>query len=412
MSRLFINNKTLYKFALGLLIIFFVLFYFSDGLGKILYRSGSGFYRYSAILKGFFEIFVLAYSLITLKKQKAYVFIAILLLVSCFLIGQFFLSLKFSDLNFAENFNSLFKYLFPFIIYLLAIDVLIYNKYSVKLFKYYKLIIIINGILIGIGLLLEIDYLKTYTGVYRFGYNGLIFAQNEASFIFIFALATIYYRRFYLNIKEYFFWIVLISSLFVATKAVYLFIALLLVFHLFKRVSLKNIIAFGIFIAAGGYFLFSNIINSIIMNSWNVFLYYYRRDGLISASLNGRDTFLREKLEPLIFDYWSLPNIFFGGQDVVSHYIEMGLIDLFLFFGAFGFVLYFYFYYKLFNLLSFNKYFKIYFGLSLLFIIATAGHFFESGIVGLHFIIIILISKKHNEINKAKSFKNKDETVN
>ena len=76
----------------------------------------------------------------------------------------------------------------------------------------------------------------------------------------------------------------------------------------------------------------------------------------------------------------------------------MGFIDLFLFFGIIGFSIYLYIYYRLFTLFPFNRDFKIFFGLTLFLIIATAGHFFESGIVGVHFIFILLINKNHNPI--------------
>jgi hypothetical protein len=398
MRKNIVNSKTLYAIATGLLVIFFVLFYLSDGIAKIVLRSGEGHTPYSAILKGFFEIMILVYAIITLKKTKAYFLFAMFLLAGCFLIGQFFLSLSFDEINFMQNFNTLFKYLFPLILYLLAIDIIAYGKYPWQLFKSYKVILTINSVLILIGLLSGIKFLETYPGIYRFGYDGLILAQNEASFIFIFAIATVYYRRFYLKINEHFFWIILIPSLVVATKAVYLFIVLLLLFHIVKRVSLKKLIIYGVFSLALGYFLFSTSINKILINSYDVFMYGYNRGGLLYALLSGRDIYLKSKLEPLLFEHWSLPNLFFGGQDVIAHYIEMGLIDLFLFFGIIGFSIYLYIYYKLFNLLSFRKDFKIFFGLTLLIIIATAGHFFESGIVGVHFIFILLINRSQNKL--------------
>lgn len=395
MNKMVISQKSLFKISVSLLTIAFVLFYFSDGIGKLLYRSGAGYTPYSAILKGLFEVVILSYAIITLRKQKATIIFAVLLLLGSFLIGQFFLSLSFKELDFAENFSTLFKYLFPFIFYLLAIDVISSDKYPVMLLKYYKIIISINSLIIVLGTIFSITFLKTYKGIHRFGYDGLIFAQNEASFIFIFAITTVYYRRFYLGIKEKFFWIVLLPSLIVATKAVYVFIILLFFFHIIKRVPLKRILAFGISIFVLGYILFSTTINDIFINSYQVFMYELNRGGLLHALLSGRDAFIKDKLEPLIFEHWSFPNIIFGGQDVVAHYIEMGLFDLFLFFGLFGAIIYVFFFYSLFKLIQFKKDFKIFFGLSLLAIVATAGHFFESGIAGIHFIFLLLINRKY-----------------
>jgi hypothetical protein len=392
-NNLVIKKTTLLSFSIWLLAVAFVIFYFTDGLGKILQRGGSGFYRYSAFLKGFFEIVVLIFSLIALNRSKINILISIVILLFGFFIGQFFLSLNFENLLFYENFNTLFKYFFPLIVALAALDILSFNHYPLKIFKFYRFIIILNSCLIVIGFLFDIEVLSTYSGPWRFGFDGLIFAQNEASYIFIFAVTTVYYRRFYLNIKEYFFWIVIIPSIIVATKAVYLYLILLFLFHLFKRVSLKNILTFGISFLIFGYFLFSSAINRIFINSYNIFMYMYEREGLWGALLSGRGAYIREKLKPLIFEEWTIPNFIFGGQDVVSHYIEMGFIDLFLFFGIFGSILYLYIFYNIFKMISFPKDFKLFFGISLAIIIATAGHFFESGIAGLHFIFLLLINR-------------------
>ncbi|WP_410006579.1 hypothetical protein [Aequorivita nionensis] len=396
MKNLVIKKSTLYSFSIGLLTIAFVTFYFTDGLGKILRRGGSEFYRYSAFLKGFFEIFALGFSLIAVSKSKINILLGITMLLFGFLIGQLFLSLNFKNLLFFENFNTLFKYFFPLIIALIALNIIGFNQYPDKLFKYYKAIIILNSCLLILGFLFDIEVLTTYSGPWRFGYDGLIFAQNEATYIFIFAITTVYYRRFYLDIKEYFFWIVIIPSIIVATKGVYLYLILLLLFHIFKRVSLRNILAFGISFLVFGYFLFSSAINKIFINSYNIFMYMYEREGLWGALLSGRGAYITEKLKPLILEQWTIPNFIFGGQDVVSHYIEMGFLDLFLFFGIFGSILYLYIFYSIFKIISFPKEFKLFFGISLAIIVATAGHFFESGIAGLHFIFLILMNRNLN----------------
>lgn len=393
MTKLFLNKVSLFSIAQYLLITFFILFYFSDGVGKILYRTGADFHRYGPIIKGFFELLVIFYSIVFLKKSKLNTLIVIFGLIVFFLIGQFFLFLNFPNLHFFENFNTLFKYLFPLILSILLFDILNKGKSLGLFFKYYKIILTINSFLIIGGFLFSIKIFQTYIGTHRFGYDGLIFAQNEASYIFIFAITTVYYRRYYLHKKEKFFWVIIIPPLIVGTKAVYLFTISLFLFHLIKKVSLKKIVLFGGFFLVSCYFLFSKIINKVIINSYNVFIYQYEKADLINALLSGRNNFFKSKLEPLIFDYWSLPNFFFGGQDVQSHYIEMGLIDLLLFFGFFGFLIYIFIFYKLFNLIDFKKDFKIFFGLILLFIIATSGHFFTSGIAGFHFILFILINR-------------------
>lgn len=394
MAKAILTPYFKYRSSVAILGTSFFIFYFSDALGKYLLQSGSSFFRYSAFVKAFFEILILCYAIITLNRTKANVLFGIAILTVTFLVGQLFLSFRFYELNFFENFNTLFKYFFTLIFFLVAYDVLLFSVNSTVLLKVYKLIIGLNSIFIMIGFFLEVPVFRTYSGPWRFGYDGLILAQNEASFIFIFALTTVYYRRFYLKIKEWFFWIVLIPSLIVATKGVYLYVILLFLFHIFRKVSMKNIFTFGIFIVGAGYLLFSSLLNKIILNSYAVFMYMYDKGGIWFALLSGRDQYLWKKLEPLLFDCWSFPNFLFGGQDVVAHYLEMGIFDLFLFFGLVGAILYGYIFYQIFKFLQFPTEFKLFFGICLFLIIATAGHFFESGIAGIHFIFLLLINPK------------------
>lgn len=399
-----ISKKTSYSFAVQLFVVALPLFYLTDGLYKIFARSGIEL-RLGPVIKGAFAVFVILYSLFNFNKSKLYIYISIVLLILCFLIGQFFLSFNIDKLNFFENFNTLFKYLSPLIYLLLVIDIFTLKKYPQKIEKYFKLILSINNIFIVMGLLTGMFLLKTYTGSHRFGYNGLIFAQNEASYIFILSITTFYYRRFYLGFKEIFFWIVLIPALIVGTKAVYLFLVLLLLFHLFKKIPIKKLIT-SLFVGSLlGYLVFHAMLNKILLNAWQVFMYLYHKKGLLFALTSGRNEFIEKKLEPLVFGKWLPPNFIFGGQDVVYYYTEMGFIDLVLFFGPVGAIFYSLIYFKLINLLSFRKDFKLFFSVSLFIIIFTSGHYFDSSIVGFYFIVFLLLNKKFPVVEAIK-FKN------
>ena len=92
MKKLVVKKDFVIKTSLAILLTGFVMFYFADGVGKILRRSGSDFYRYSAFVKGIFEIIILIFSAITINKSKLNIFYSILILTGLFLIGQFFLS--------------------------------------------------------------------------------------------------------------------------------------------------------------------------------------------------------------------------------------------------------------------------------------------------------------------------------
>lgn len=397
--KFILSEKFLSQIAVGILIVFFTIFYLGDGVTKFLYRMGADFYRYGLFIKAFACLVVLVYGIVFLNRSKLNILLLMLILTVFFLIGQYSLSLSYDEMDFVENANTHFKYLFIFIFFLLVIDIRKLDTLPPVIINIYKLILTINGFLIIVGMVLKIPWLNTYNSKWRFGYDGLILAQNEASFIYIFALTFVYYRRFFQKKNELFFWIVVIPSLLVATKAVYLYIILLVLFHIFFKLPFKQAISFVLGGAIIGYLILRTTINKILVNAYEFFMFMYRRDGLLHAVLSGRNEFIDKKLVPLITEHWTIFNFLFGGQDVISHYIEMGIFDLILFFGIIGSLLYLYAFFKMFRLLDFNRKFKIFFAISLFFIIATAGHFFESGIAGIHFIMLLLMC---NNWNKSK----------
>ncbi len=391
-----------YKLSLLLLAVSLLIFFIVDGIYKIEVRGGYGSFRLGIIVKGLFELFFFLYAIILLNKQKLHLLFSIFIFALFFLTGQYLIYQEMTDLHFGDNLNRFFKYILIILLYIAASDVLDSDKYPEKLLKLYKSIIWINGFVIIIALLLSIKVFRTYAGPWRFGYNGLIYAQNDSSYFFIFALTTFYYRRFYLFIKEWIFWLILITSILVATKAVFLFILLLILFHLTQRVSIKKILIVGLSLAVAGYLIFSSIINKILLNAWGVFQYNYHKGGLLFALLSGRNTFLQAKFIPLVTQIWTLPNFFIGGQDVELYYMEMGFFDLFLFFGIIGLLLYLYIFIKIYNRVSFSYKFKLFFLLALLGIVGLSGHFFNSSIAVTYFIIFVLINYKYQSENYAK----------
>jgi hypothetical protein len=389
-------NRHKEQIAGFLLITAFVIFYLVDGYYKYNYRTLYIEVPYGKILKGLFEIFAIIYGIITINKIKANILTAIFLLTVFYFIGAYVVSNNITNYNWPDNLSKLFKLLFPFSIFLIAYDVLRSDYFSKKLWLTYKWVIYFNVLLIFIGWIFSIPFLRTYRGPWRFGFDGFIFAQNEASYLFIFALATAYYRRFYLGIKEMFFWWVLLASFLVGTKAVLIFIIMLFLYHLTQRVSIKKLLIFSISILSVGYLLFYSLLNKILMNAWENFQYNVEKHDLLFALLSGRNTFIQQKLIPLITEKWEWINFLVGGHDITHYYIEMGLLDLFLFFGIVGSLLYLYLFVKIYNYVDFDYKFKIFFLVLLLGLIALSGHFFESAIAGIHFIFFVIINHKLN----------------
>jgi len=387
-----IKKTSFNNLPLILLSFALIIFFISDGIYKIEVRGGLSSFRIGVIVKGIFTLIFFFYAIIYLSKEKNHLLFSIFILGAFFFIGQFLLVQNMTSLKISENLNRFFKYIFILLLYMPASDILVSKKCPYILLKLYKFIIWFNGIVILIAFLFSIDMFRTYIGPWRFGFDGLIYAQNEASYFFILALTTFYYRRFYLHIKEWTFWLVLITSLLVGTKAVLLYIILLLLFHISQRVSIKKILIAVSSIAIIGYFVFSSTINKILLNAWQIFQYNYEKEGLLFALLSGRNTFINTKLLPLIGEKWTWLNFLIGGQDVQKYYIEMGFFDLFLFFGLIGMLLYLYIFIKIYNRITFEYKFKLFFLLALSGIIGLSGHFFTSSIAAMYFIVFILIN--------------------
>ncbi|MCK5814992.1 MAG: hypothetical protein KAH07_03510 [Flavobacteriaceae bacterium] len=108
MTAIKIKHQIICKISIGLLFVSLATFYFTGGLSKLIYRSDWGLHRYVPVIKGLFEIFVLGYAVLTLRKVKAYVLLITAIIIGSLLIGQFFLSLKYEGLNFIDNFVLLF----------------------------------------------------------------------------------------------------------------------------------------------------------------------------------------------------------------------------------------------------------------------------------------------------------------
>ena len=146
-----------------------------------------------------------------------------------------------------------------------------------------------------------------------------------------------------------------------------------------------------------GYLLFYSLLNEILMNAWENFQYFVKTRGVLFALLSGRNEFINNKLIPLITEKWNFINFFVGGHDVTYYYMEMGLLDLFLFFGLIGSFLYLYLFVRMYNYTGFSYKFKLFFLLALLGLVTFAGHFFESAIAGIHFIFFIILNHNYKQ---------------
>lgn len=374
MHDIIMKFKTKGEFLLiGMLLLFFT----TDALNVILIGLTDGqvgytssFTKLSSVSKGLFLIVYCIYAL----KYRIRSLLVIICLIVFFLINA---SVIYSSDGFDFYFTWLIhvaKLALPFVLFDL-ISKLSVNKES-KVFRLYVVLILVQSITVIIAFLLKIDLFLTYDH-HRFGYSGLLCAQNEASFYYLLAIVFLLMRWIVTAKKSnlYIILLVLCASVLLGSKAVFIFFISLIIFvvlvqHRYNRIGL-------------GLFLFS--IGCVI--SWGLYLSgyfdfyisYWQKANWLTMITSFRNLLVQERL-PAVFENWSWYNYLFGGVNPATSFVEMDVIDLFTFGGIVGSLLYFYFLFK--TLFKFSR--KNYLGwflVSQYFLIGgLAGHVFASGI--------------------------------
>lgn len=309
------------------------------------------------------------------------------LLASMFCIGQLFLVDGFK----LEILTSGAKLLFPIFLFILV------NKYPLKesprklLFQVFEYVLIVNGILILIGLFLDIHLFDSYRWG-RFGYNGLFITSSTSSYVY--AIAIFYFllklKKDFLKSWKTFF--VIVCALLTGTKILYIAIVGSLLIYLVHFVnfnkSYRRILIIGLTTVVSfiGYFFFFR---------YGIFNQIRQEQGLISAILSFRDDLLLEQTLPFIQENWRWYNYLFGGISDLAIRSQMGFIDIFLFLGIIGGLVYLFTFYKTFASKSPTKV-GVYIILILVLMVFLSGNFFENASVAIY-LLILKETISHNE---------------
>lgn len=366
-----------------------LLFFFAEIFTKVFYYKDYCFFNVSALIKGIFILYVAIYSLynLTSNRKKGFYFLVIFLVI--FLVGNFFFKGERTFFNtIFYNIKYFLRYILIFVLYIFC-DGFYNKKFNVKLFKLYEYIVIGNSLLIILGFIFKLDVLSTYRGT-RFGYNGLFLVPSIATYFY--CIALIYYSHKIMNkAKGYLvFFLLIISASLIGTKAVLLFLAfviftLFIYYKLYRKKTFYMILALSIAIVL---FLREYIFN-VLITTYDVLYDVYENNGVITMLTSYRDLKFINEFPSIFNERMSWINYLFGGTDFSMFRIEFELVDIFLFFGIIGSLLYFRFYFK--NIIVL-KYFNRISVMQLIFLLFTAclsGTFFNNGAVGLYLIIVI-----------------------
>ena len=179
---------------LGLLILTNYIF---DGINKFLLVSGSDFNRIALIYRSFLFGLLFVMLIYQFNRDKLSVLCAYLILLSFFWVGNVNLIHNLStDISLFEQFIYFNKYFYAIFAFSAFYSLRKY-KISFRLAeKYFKVIVIVNSILVFAGIVWEIELFATVVEAFefRFGYSGLIIAGNEASIFYVIAISFFYHK--------------------------------------------------------------------------------------------------------------------------------------------------------------------------------------------------------------------------
>ena len=262
-----------------------------------------------------------------------------MMLIFVLFVGYLFSYSLLDWLNY-ESFIYFNKYIF-FVLILLFVNIILSDyQNSKRLVSAAEKVFLLNSFLVILGLMFNIQVFESFYFMdYRFGYSGLFLSANEYGYSLMSMLLVTYYKNFIEGESSYSFYIFLLVAVISGLKAVYIFTAFLFLYHIFSRRSLSLFTIVGItsiLFAASAGFLFENIFHEDAVGSLGFYKNYVENRGVFDMLTSSRFDFIDTRLLPQIKE-WGVFQFIFGGRHMS---VEMDFIDIFLFFGIIGGLIY------------------------------------------------------------------------
>ena len=375
-----------------IILVSIALMFIADGANSILLNSGSNFYRVSIVVRFFIELYFI---LLLLKSTRGLaVWRNILIFLGIFVIGTLS-TLNFYNFNYNifENLVMLNKLLMFFIV-MAVLNRYFYSEPSRRqLFSLFEFLILTQAIIIILSFIFDLDIFSAYEDNKRFGYQGLIPAQNEISGFFV--IAYFYFLNKIAKSKRGIFplFIVGIAGLLTGTKVSFVIILSTMLYMGFWLLKGRLAILFSFILIGGIVGLIVWINQDYLLDRISLTINYIAARQRLGFSTAYILTGGRIELIPLFFEFFHDANILsylFGGYDLTTRLIEMDVFDIFLRLGLIGGVFFYYWYIR--SLIPHNS---ISF-LHLLFVVAWlgisifAGHIVFSAINATYLAILLL----------------------
>lgn len=372
--------------------------YVFDGVNKLSSLYFPSFSRTAIIYRFLLEFVCVLIVLVFLNKKRLIWSFWFVYFLICFLIGNLYLKYIIKvDIFLVEQFIYFNKYFFIFFIFFATYKVLENRELLQKVIRNFKRVFLINGYFAVFGLIFKIRlFLTIPLGAPRFGYDGLILAQNEASIFYLLGL-FVYYFDWQVNKKPLrHLLFVIFLCLLTGMKAVILGIGLLAIFHFFSKMTIKKIL----YLSFGTLFSITALILSVskLKVLFGYYYYFFVNKGFLYTILGGRNTFIESRVIPYL-EKWDIVNYIIGGQNISNIHdylalVEMDFIDLVLFFGIFNCILFLILYKKYIIGNIHNSFF--YFVIVVFFLQSFfSGHFFTSSVNPIFILIVFAYINTH-----------------
>jgi O-antigen ligase len=285
--------------------------------------------------------FILIVLLLFVKNHlKTKISIAVAVLFFLFLINLIDDYKLFTKQLVIENIHYFLKHIFLFL--LIPVIYSLGKNSILKTINWLVVIGVANVGLMFLGFIFDINLFKSYPNTARFGYNGVLPIQGVGTFFYAFLILISFFKAYQEKNNRTlwtYFLIILIGSILLGTKASYLFTMLFLIGLLFLYIKNKVLI-FTFFIAVGLFIavFFKKIIMKMIALQ-NIGKDIYEEKGVFTFLMSKRDLLFQKALAHINKE-WTVVNYFVGGLNFKSIRVELELIDIFLFFGILGVIVY------------------------------------------------------------------------
>jgi len=368
----------------------------ADGLNTVLMRSESPFWRVSifarALAQGYFLL------LLANRQRSFYVFGLLLGLLAIWLLGV--LTGGQSDAyNWFENLNMVVKMVFFFSCWEVFRQFFQKEPDQVRLFGLYETIVMIQALLIIIGFIFQSELLSSYGQEYRFGYKGLLPARNEVSGFFIIAFFYFLWKLYCTKRGFVQLFVVLVAAFMTGAKAILILPVALVFFlaRLFIRFPRNKVfyIVVGVSVLLVGIVVWQrdNILERLLpsLQYFSSQLESGNNPTLLSSLTSGRIEYAQTLLSDFLL-HLTPGRLFFGGYNLADLSTETDLLDVFLFLGIAGGLLFYTFYLRalFFNARHRFSFVQILFVLTWLGISTVSGHLVFSAVNGPYLAILIL----------------------